>query len=339
MTTSSGPAIQPEPSDAEAAGAAGDPHDRRPGRLRPRDLRAAPGSGGPTSASGPRTERERVDPPQRVQELARRRSDVVQGDEDRRALDRLAQLARVLPRQVERDRAEHPRDRSARGRRRGPRRRSSRRAGPLSLGEAIAQVAANALERDRAERARAGSRRPPRSRARTATRRRLRAATGASRAPIATPATKPASGSAERTRPRSQPIAAMASAKTTIPMSMGLTGGSAASGHYFLGDERPSAYFGRAGRATLPDGRLAEAAPNPPRPAAQRAPDRKVFDRIAAARGDLRRRVRGRRRDRRVGRRHPRPRRALPTPGSVRTSRRCTPSSPRHRRRSTRSRR
>ena len=107
VTTTPGPAIQPDPSmprphalpvmrttERLAAWTSGSLDDRRIGR-------AHVGLGALDRARG-------VDPAKRVQESARRRGDVVQRDEDGRALHRFADLARVLARQVEGNGSEDP---------------------------------------------------------------------------------------------------------------------------------------------------------------------------------------------------------------------------------------
>ncbi len=189
------------------------------------------GSGGPTSASGPLTERDgsirrsafRNPPDGGATSFSATRID------ERCTASRISRAFwpgafRATAPNTHAATSASPRNRSA------PPAESAIRV-PPRRGDPRAQAAPRALERDGQEQAQAGSLRPPRRRARTGTPLLRREATAPASRPRRYPPTKPARGRAERTRPRSHPIAAIASANTAIPMSIGLT--SAASGHYF----------------------------------------------------------------------------------------------------------
>ena len=170
----------------------------RPARATSRS-RAILESGGPTSGIGALDLRERVEARQRLQHHARRRQPLVQLREDRRALDRLAQLARA--RGVERH--------GARRSRRAPSPRAATSTAPPSpssrpspLAEPAAQPEPEHLERRTRARRRAAA--PPR--ARRAARRASASPPRAAAAPAASPANAPPRNPASERAPDDQTL-------------------------------------------------------------------------------------------------------------------------------------
>ena len=188
--------------DPEAAGGAEHAHGRAARRPDLRVVDDAVVRRGDVGI-GAADRRRRVDPAKHVEQRARRRQRVVERPEDRRALHRLAQVARAraAARRAGR-RRRSPRRSAAPGRRAAARRRR-RRAMPHRAGEH-----ATAKPRGRARRARPRGRRRAGPRSATATSGAYWdsapsvSSAGPIRAPSAAPPTKPASGSALAIRPR-----------------------------------------------------------------------------------------------------------------------------------------
>ena len=186
-------------------------------------------SGGGTSASGPAHDGPRVDAAQDVEQRSRGRHDVVEGGEDRRALDGLAHLAAALAGRVQGDRAERPGEQQGRAPRAAaaPPEPSRKPSGPR--GGTRPQRRREPLEGDREEDAdeHAGERRRPAARSATPRRRRAAGGRPGRRAPRRRRSRRAAARS--RSGPAGSRPRARASAKRTMPSRRGSAPGLARS--------------------------------------------------------------------------------------------------------------